>query len=136
MRILLFQLLCYRISGRNMWILWMFIYYIHENHAYKNIWKQVMRHMYKCLGHMKHESIWTDKMRSLYLEVIIGSLLVETIKQIKCESLHLEAVIESFLMKAAKTIWSLYLGGTWLDEILLLWRHVVRWDPFTLKARG
>ena len=52
-------------------------------------------------------------MRSLHLEVVIGSLLVKIVKLIRYESLHLEAVIGSLLVKAVKTIKSLYLGGTW-----------------------
>ena len=54
-----------------------------------------------------------DKMRSLHLEAVIGSLPMKAVKQIRYGPLHLEEVIWIVLVKAVKIMKSLYLRGMW-----------------------
>ena len=75
----------------------------------------IHEHMSIWYVHVNSDSMWINKIRSLHVE---GG------------SYEIPPREDSYL----KTIRSLYLGGTWPDEIPLLWRHVIRLDPFILEA--
>ena len=64
--------------------------------------------------YMNYERIWTDKMRSLHFEAVIGSFLMKAIKQDK--------------------MWVPSLGDSYLGPFL--WRQLKLWNLSTLQTIG
>ena len=118
------DLLCCRNFGKNMWMINMFICYVHGCISCKH--KYLKSRYGKCAWtshtwkyeHMNYESTWKTRWDPFTWRQLMGPSLWRQLNRQDAGPFTWRQLFESFLVKAVKTIGSLYIGGSWLAESL------------------